>query len=241
MIALLAAAVLFQAEPARAVISGPNGSPAPAKAETCTQVILYAGDSVADAYAWTLWPEIPAYVDSTGAAIVFTMTKNPISVVLSVASKGGTISTASHVITPGKPPPPLPPGPSPGPGPQPTPPGPTPDTFGLEGYVKTTVAALVRLEPAVKRSSGRQLAAVFSAVAKEIEAGKLTTMFWTIKTTNKRTAKAITDPKTYAAWEPAKRALEERLQTIYKAGKFKSVEDLRVAWLEIARGLEGIQ
>lgn len=126
--------------------------------------------------------------------------------------------------------PPPPPGPSP---PGPIPPGPPEpeDRFGLEDFVRSSLAGVNDPE---KDSKASRLAEVFHQRSRDILGGRITTVDQLVKMTFEANQKIATPPE---VWFPFSMALNDRLEKLNKQN-LTTMNDFAIAWEEISRGLK---
>jgi hypothetical protein len=137
-------------------------------------------------------------------------------------------------------------GKDPGPDPDPNPPTPDPDfNVGKYGLAKTTyglVKTAVNISSSDKMKSASALAGSFTAVAKDIESGKLTDLVQILNRTfedNNRALNAVgTDPM---KWDSFFEHLKGVLLALYKDKKMNTAKDFSTAWLEIAEGFNKVK
>jgi hypothetical protein len=135
---------------------------------------------------------------------------------------------------------PSPPGPGPVPPPPPvppTPPQPLPD--GKYGLANAALTWVVTFVPAEHRSKAKPLADQFRAVASMIAAGALKDaqpILTEIRTRNNMVLGGSTE-----AWKPWGKQLSTMLERLDSEKKLIPPEDYRIAFEEVATGLEGVK
>lgn len=129
------------------------------------------------------------------------------------------------------------PGPDPGPGPTPNPdPVFPPGKYNLS---KTVYDLSKSVKSPSKEQDAKTLALSFTTVSSQIGAGVLTDLKVILETTKKSNQIMLGANNSY--WQDFGVSLQDRLYSLYEGKQMTSREDFRLAWLEIAAGLEKVK
>lgn len=132
-----------------------------------------------------------------------------------------------------------------GEGPMPPPPPPPDKVFpdGTFKLSKTTYDLVTKhVQPGVNQQKGSQaLATSFRGVAAAIAAGTLKDPAIILKQTTAANQNALKEAGVpLSEWEPCFRVMQDVIYELYSSGALRTSSDYRVAWGEIALGLEGV-
>ncbi len=230
---------LAAAQSADAVITGPTGG------RPGDLLVLDAGNSTADYFAWSVEPELPNERPTIlpiedGKKCIICSVPGRYVVVLAVSNSLG-IDQLKWTVTVGDGPVPPPgPGPSPGPGPTP-PPLPVPPVIpdGQFAIARVAYDAAMSVESTSRAAEAQALAAGLDGVAASISAGVLSgaqKILAAILQAN-NAALGANMPK-WVGWGAA---VSERLKAIYLAGLLKSTDDWAACLREVSIGLKAVQ
>lgn len=188
---------------------------APASIAAGEIAVLDVTKTEADSYAYSVTPPAVCHAFEGGTKLVFASGTSGDYVFVIAAAKGGQVSIAEHVVT-------VVGGVDPGP--------PSPDSGTFAERLRRAVA-LVKDE--AKAEHLASLAGTFKTVASMIGAGVLTDVDEIVTATANLNTEALGDA--HAAWQPVRDLLNAEMSARAEAGTLESVEQHRLAWLEIAQ------
>lgn len=205
----------------------------PTSAEPGDLVVLSAEQAKGDAFAWGVigldhgrWLEV-----EQGTKLIFATGKQGRYTFFlfagSMIDGQITLRSISHEVTIGTAPPPPGPGPDPDPDPQPLPDG----KYKLAAAARDWASAVA--SPA--RAKAVALSGSFDSVAAMVAAGTLKDMEGAIEQLRIANNAALGSDR--PAWDSFFKSVETRFNELWDAGQISSVEDLAVAWREVATGL----
>ncbi len=247
--ALLALVLLtvsvFAAEP-RAVISGQTTAPAPG-------VIVLSSQGSAYDVGELIWlvadDKVQCMEGKDGRLALFYMNPTPISTKVLLVTFGSvdgqpkaaiaTQAVSFGVVPPGpNPPPPVPP-PGPNPPPVPPPPGPAPDLPDGRFKLAALAYSSAMLVPQPARARAVSVAAAFSNISAGIANGSITTVDQASAQTKAASTKAFDSDLT--PWLKFTVPVVAQVNNLRATGQMNTLQDLAVAWNEIALGTKQAQ
>lgn len=154
-----------------------------------------------------------------------------------VSTIRGTILVKSRAPVPPNPPGPNPPGPNP---PGPNPPGPQPVIpDGKYGLAKKAYEWANKVKSTQKVDEAQKVAGSFEGAAAAVAAGAIKDINGLLSTTTQTNRESL--GASAPMWADWMSELNRELSSLFDSKKLVTLEDHRVAWLEIATGLKAVR